>query len=583
MPTISVKRDALMRALECDYSEKEFEELCFQFGIEIDEVVTNESASGDSSEVEYKIEVSANRYDLLSFEGLVAALRTFLSKSGIPEYVKTEPAQMIETRVKTSVGEVRPFVVTAVVRGVTLTEDSYNSIIDLQEKLHHNLCRKRALVAIGIHDLDTIQAPFVYEAKHPEEIKFKPLNQVLTREYTAAELMELYATDSHLKPYLPIIKDKPKYPVITDSRGTVLSLPPIINGDASKLTLKTKDFFIECTATLLSRAVIVLDTIVTMLSTHADPKFHVESTKVIYEEDGRSIVYPSLAYRTEIIDLKEACEVVGLPLFQKIEAKLSFERMGFRCNYKPVVGTEVEVVVPPTRHDIIHAYDLYEELAVSYGYDNIEQTMPKEYVIAEQFNLNVLTDKLRDQVAQAGFTEAATFTLCSLEDLASKVRLEDNQVDPVTIANPKTQDFQVCRTSLMPGLLRTLAANKKMPIPLRIFEIADVILKDSSIDVGARNERRLCALHCGKTPGFEVVHGLLDRVMQVLSIPWTKDPKGYFLQPLSHPTFLEGHCAEIIAKGKSVGRVGVLHPEVILKFDLSLPCAVVEINIEPFL
>ena len=92
--------------------------------------------------------------------------------------------------------------------------------------------------------------------------------------------MEFYSTDTHLKPYLPIIRDKPRYPVIKDSRGTVLSMPPIINGDVSKLTLDTKNFYIECTATQLTRAVIVLDTLVSTLSSHADPKFTVEATVV---------------------------------------------------------------------------------------------------------------------------------------------------------------------------------------------------------------------------------------------------------------------------------------------------------------
>jgi phenylalanyl-tRNA synthetase beta chain len=124
-------------------------------------------------------------------------------------------------------------------------------------------------------------------------------------------------------------------------------------------------------------------------------------------------VYPELGYRRETIDLKEACGVIGLTLLQKHEAKLLFGRVGFDCEYSPVDDNLVDVIVPPTRHDVIHAYDLYEELAVAYGYDNLEMTMPKEYVIAEQFQLNVLSDKLRDQVAQAGFTEAATFALVS--------------------------------------------------------------------------------------------------------------------------------------------------------------------------
>lgn len=47
--------------------------------------------------------------------------------------------------------------------------------------------------------------------------------------------------------------------------------------------------------------------------------------------------------------------------------------------------------------------------------------------------------------------------------------------------------------------------------------------------MGARNERRLCALYCGKSSGFEIIHGLLDRVMQLLGVKWTKNRTGYYI------------------------------------------------------
>lgn len=110
-------------------------------------------------------------------------------------------------------------------------QDRYNSFIDLQDKLHHNICRKRTLVAIGTHDLDRVQLPITYDAKPPNDIRFKALNQ--SQEHTATELMELYSKESHLKSYLHIIKDKPHYPIIYDKKGVVLSMPPIINGEGS--------------------------------------------------------------------------------------------------------------------------------------------------------------------------------------------------------------------------------------------------------------------------------------------------------------------------------------------------------------
>lgn len=162
----------------------------------------------------------------------------------------------IKLIIKPDTAKIRPFAVAAVLRNLRFTTDTYNSFIDLQDKLHQNICRKRSLVAIGTHDLSTLKPPFFYDAKKPTDIKFVPLNQ--TKEYTAEELMTFYSTHAQLKQYLHIIKDSPVYPVITDSNGVVLSLPPIINGDHSKITLNTKDVFIECTATDVTKVLHLL-------------------------------------------------------------------------------------------------------------------------------------------------------------------------------------------------------------------------------------------------------------------------------------------------------------------------------------
>ena len=92
--------------------------------------------------------------------------------------------------------------------------------------------------------------------------------------------------------------------------------------------------------------------------------------------------------------------------------------------------------------------------------------------------------------------------------------------------------MQVARTTLLPGILKTLASNKSMPLPVRLFEISDVVLKDALRDVRARNERRLCAIYCDTSSGFEVVHGLLDRTMQLLDVPLCTQENGYRLRPV---------------------------------------------------
>ena len=85
---------------------------------------------------------------------------------------------------------IRPYVSGAILRNIKFTKERYDSFIALQDKLHQNLARQRSLVAIGTHDLDTIQGPFTYEALPPEHIDFVPLNQ--TKAMNAIEMMKFF-------------------------------------------------------------------------------------------------------------------------------------------------------------------------------------------------------------------------------------------------------------------------------------------------------------------------------------------------------------------------------------------------------
>ena len=103
------------------------------------------------------------------------------------------------------------------------------------------------------------------------------------------------------------------------------------------------------------------------------------------------------------------------------------------------------------------------------------------------------------------------------------------------IGNPKTLEFQVVRTSLLQGLLKTVRENRSHALPIKIFESSDVVFKDRTRERQARNVRHAAAVWCNKTAGFEVVHGLLDRAMQMLEVPLiastdTKASTGYYIK-----------------------------------------------------
>lgn len=369
MPTIGIKRDLLFQALGETYSDDEFQDLCFKFGLELDEVTTEKqmiareqgsNQDTDASEdIIYKIDIPANRYDLLCLESLSVGLLIFLNKMPIPHYKTIKPKTGMEKIVMSpECLKIRGHIVAAILRNVTLTQDSYNSFIDLQDKLHQNIGRKRSLVSVGTHDLDTIKGPFLYDARPPSEICFKPLNQ--NKEYTGEGIMQLYATHAQLKQYLPIIKDSPVYPVIYDSNGIVMSLPPIINGDHSKITLNTKNIFIECTATDLTKAKIVVDTIVCAFSQYCSRKYTAETVEVVYP-DNQTFYYPSLKYRTEEIDCNKAINYIGIKQTPEQIAQL-LSKMSLKSKVKN--NDKLVVEIPPTRHDVIHPCDIYEDIAI---------------------------------------------------------------------------------------------------------------------------------------------------------------------------------------------------------------------------
>ncbi|CAF1198514.1 unnamed protein product [Rotaria sordida] len=578
MPTIGVKRSLLFNELGQKYTDEEFDQLCFDYGLELDDIEPLPETNGE--DVEYKIEIPANRYDILCLEGLSRALKIFLQKIEMPKFHISSNQKLIRMKILPNTQRIRPIVVGAVLRNITFNADSYNSFIKLQEKLHLNLCRNRTLVAIGTHDLDTIQPPFIYDAREPKQIKFRSLNQ--KDEMRADEMMEFYLKDTHLKRYVSIIQDSDVYPVIYDSKNVVLSLPPIINGDHSKINVNTKNVFIECTAVDLHKANVVLNIMVTMFAQYCSKPFEIEPVEV-EQVDGKVIVYPDLSDRVQDISVKKVNQRIGI----EVDAKKTATLLNRMCLETKIIDSDtIRVNIPVTRADILHFCDIAEDCAVAYGFNNICKTVPKTSCIGNQFELNRVSDLLRHSVAESGFIEALTFTLCSCSDAAEKFGKNIENIPAVHIANPKTQDFQIGRTSLLPGLLKTIANNQGTALPIQLFEVSDVILKDSTRETGCRNERRLCAVFYNKTPGFETIHGLLDRVMTLVKVPYNENRtnnEGYYLNNQCEDSgFFPDRHAQVIVCGQNIGVIGVLHPNVIENFGLKLPCSILEINIEPF-
>lgn len=515
---------------------------------------------------------------------------------GGPTFITVEP----------SVASVRPFVVCAILRGVKFDNKKYKSFIDLQEKLHQNICRKRNYASIGTHDLDTLKPPFRYCAVPPDQISFVPLTEDNGRVFGGKELMDHYREDplcKHLKPYTDLIYSSPVYPVVYDSANTVCSLPPIINSQHSCIRLSTTNVFIEVTGTDITKCNIVLDTVVTMFSEYCSTPFAVEAVEVRYAQSGKVDVTPLLSNRSCDASVKDINGTIGINITPEEICRLCNRMQLGPAQYIPQAGL-VRVNIPPTRSDILHPVDVIEDVAIAYGYNNIKLEIPKTLTVGAPLPINSFTDLLRAEIARAGYVEMLTHGLCSTAENFTHLR---RPVGPaVSLSNPANIEYEVVRTTLLPGALKTLAFNKSISHRdgVKLFEISDVVLVDDN-EIGCRNARRLVGLFASHSSGFEVIHGLVDRVMTGVQI----QPEGgyaansltgeeigdlkriareglvYFVKPSSDPTFFPGMAAEVVLRSadgseKSVGVMGVVHPEVLANYDVSYPCSVVELDIE---
>ncbi|CAM9356669.1 unnamed protein product [Chrysoparadoxa australica] len=585
MPTLGVARDDLFQSLGKTYTQEQFDELCFEFGIELDDVVEEVCGlecsqliegepEGGACKTVYKIDIPANRYDLLCMEGLVRALNIFLGKEQPPIFKLTSPASKLQMTVKSSTEQVRPFVVCTVLRGIKFDAKNYASFIDLQDKLHQNICRRRTLVAIGTHDLDTLEPPFTYEALPPQDIQFVPLTPSDKGPFKGKDLLDHYNTSKeckHLKPYTGIIYDSPVYPVIKDANGVVCSLPPVINGHHSRIQLSTTNVFIECTATDETKADVVLDTVVAMFSQYCAQPFTAEPVDIIYEATKREVQTPLLSSRCAKADVKEICSYIGVDLeAQEIcslcEKMQLGELSGAELIVEQAINGEVQVTVPCTRSDVLHAVDIIEDVAIAYGYNNLDKRIPQTQTTGAPLPLNNFSDLLRDDIGRAGFHEMLTHGLCSTDDNYKLLRLEMVPGEAVSLSNPANVEYEIVRTSLLPGALKTLQHNRSISMKngVRLFEVSDVVKRDNTSDTGATNHRHLVALYAGMTAGFEVIHGLVDRVFQLCQIaaadtyagssvktsgtsrggPW-REGWEYYIEPEQCPTYFEGRCAKV--------------------------------------
>ena len=505
-----------------------------------------------------KIEYNPNRVDFCSYAGVARAYQGLMGwKTNFPQFVVT-PGNITLT-VDKSVNKVRPFVVSAIVRGLNIDHDSIRELMEMQEALHWMIGRDRKKASIGVHNLDAVKPPFHYITCAPEEIKFIPLDK--NEEMTPKEILEKHEKGVAYKSEVDFAS---RYPLIVDSNGAVLSFPPIINGELTRVVEDTQNLFIDVTGTELNAIQRSLNVLVTAL---ADMGATIESVKVKYPDS--QLITPDLSPQRMELRVGYSNERLGANFSdeQTIEA-LNHSRLGARISKNGLL----EVIIPSYRTDILHEIDLVEEVAIGYGVYNLEPTKPTSVTTGKSHEVSILTSYVRRIMVGLGFTEALNFVLTNEFDHYNKMRRKPTGL--VKLANPVSTDYSIIRTELLPSLLKNLAVSKHHVYPQNMFEVSDVITLNEDSETYTERRIHLAAVSSHPSANFTEIKSILESLLRNLDWnDWTIEEK-------FNESFIQGRSAKISIKNCELGIVGEIHPEVLNNFELENPTGAFELDLQ---
>lgn len=501
------------------------------------------------------VEFPPNRPDLFSVEGVARALRQFLDiEPGLARY--TVKRSGIEMVIEDSVLDVRPYMVCGVVKNLRFDSPGIESLMLLQEHLHRGLGRNRRNVSVGVHDLAKVKPPFRYLAVDPG-FSFVPLDY--EEEMSMREILEKHPKGID---YRYILEGKARYPLILDSDGNVLSFPPIINAELTRVTESTRDLFIDVTG-LNEHVSIALNIIAYALAERGGV---IQSVTLRSPTDRlKERETPDFEPKNLEVSVEEVRALLGIDLSAE-ECTTCCERMGLSAELKP--GGMIRVGIPAYRYDIIHPWDIIEDIAIGYGYDRIKPEIPATMGIGEAHPIEERKSAVREIMTGLGYFEVLTFTLTSERKQFELMRRRGREADKVTVASPISLEHTMLRCSILPNLLEILAINTHRDFPQRIFEVGQIIVKQ-------KEKYMLAAVSTHAYANFAEVKSVVDAVLKEMGMTDIN------VVDSEDSAFLEGRRADITSGNQIIGVFGEIHPEVILNFGLAHPVVGFEMDIAP--
>jgi phenylalanyl-tRNA synthetase beta chain len=456
---------------------------------------------------------------------------------------------------------IRPFISTAIVRGLQPSEEALKGWISLQEKLDLTYGRKRKRASIGLYQADMIVSPLAYTVAKPDEASFAPLGSE-----TKSELRKIVADHPKGAEYGEIISHFDEWPILVDGEDKILSLPPVINSnDLGRITPGTRNVLVEVTGT---DAETVHSTLKIMVACLAERGGRIYSCVETYSyASPRKVVSPNLGPTLTRLSLSYTNKLLGTSLNLKEAARFA-EKAGYRV--KQATGDTLHLEIPCYRIDIMHPVDIIEDIAIALDLNKLKPEWPRIWTVGDLSAETHETETLGEIMVGLGFQEVLTYVLTSPEVVAGKMQTSSENL--VALLNPKMSTHTVMRNWVLPSLLEFLSRNTHVDYPQRIFEIGASINRGESPSQQVREERKLAAVTIHAEAGFTEIRSALDALMK--NIGETLEVK-----ETEHPSFLTGRCGVIMSADREIGIIGEISPKVLRAWGLNLPTAAFEIDV----
>jgi phenylalanyl-tRNA synthetase beta chain len=488
------------------------------------------------------IEFFPDRPDLYSPEGVARAMRGFLDiETGLPQYLAKE--SNITITLDEQIKQIRPYLGCAVVRGLEFNDYSIESLMSLQEDLHWTLGRDRKKVSVGIHDISMVKLPFRYVAADPQ-FSFVPLDFEVPM--TMQEILERHPKGIK---YAHLLDGFGKYPLILDADNQVLSFPPIINGARTRVNYDSCDLFVEVTG-LDKNVYTALNIVVTALAERGGT---IEKVTINNSIEDMTVT-PDLTPEQWDLDVEEVESLIGIKLTPR-EVIDQLHRMRFGAS---VEQGRITVFSPAYRSDILHTWDLIEDIAIGYGYDNITPTIPETATVGKQHPISIKNAQIIQIMVGLGYYQVMPFTLTSERIHYYNMLRSPHRKERITIIqHPISEDQTMVRSTILPNLMEILSLNQHRELPQHIFEVGDVVIDGTTV-------QHLAGVSIHPAANYTEVRAVVDAIIRERGMTYT-------IAKTDDPAFLEGRRAAIDSNGIQTGILGEIHPDVISNFGLQQP------------